>query len=92
MADLSVKGKYLGIISDDRGTTKAGKDYRKVTFSIEMEGQYPKPAIFDTNKDELIKQIYNLKEGEVINVAFNINCRDYNGKWYTNLTAWKISI
>ena len=89
---MEVIGKYLGIISDDRGQKKDGSEWRKVTFSIEMEGQHPKPAIFDTNKDELIKQIYNLKEGEVINVAFNINCRDYIGKWYTNLTAWKISI
>jgi hypothetical protein len=89
---MEAKGKFIGIVSDDKGTSKEGKEWRKVTFSIEMEGQYPKPAIFDTNKDELIKQIYNLKEGEIINVAFNINCRDYNGKWYTNLTAWKISI
>ena len=87
-----VKGKFIGIISDDKGQTKAGKDYRKVTFSIEVGDTYPKPAIFDTNKEDLIKQLSNLRSDEIITVSFNINCREYNGKWYTNLTAWKISI
>jgi hypothetical protein len=87
-----VKGKFIGILSDDKGTTKENKDWRRVTFSIEIGDRYPKPAIFDTNNEDLIKTLSNLRSDEVISVAFNINCREYNGKWYTNLTAWKITI
>jgi hypothetical protein len=86
-----VKGKFIGIISDDKGSKKDGSEWRKVLFSIEVGDAYPKPAIFDTNKEDLIKQLSNLRSDEIINVSFNINCREYNGKWYTNLTAWKIT-
>jgi hypothetical protein len=31
-----------------------------------------------------------LKTGAMVNVSFNAESREFNGKWYTDLRAWKI--
>jgi hypothetical protein len=28
--------------------------------------------------------------GEMVDVSFNIESREYNGKWFHNINAWKI--
>jgi hypothetical protein len=89
---MEVKGKYLGIISDDKGTTKENKDWRRVTFEIMQEGKYPKSAFFSVSDDSLITMLSNLKHEELITVAFNIDGRKHNGKGFNNINAWKISI
>jgi hypothetical protein len=33
-----------------------------------------------------------LVEGTILNVHFEIESREFNGKWYTNLTALKVEI
>jgi hypothetical protein len=33
-----------------------------------------------------------LVEGSMLNVYFDAESREFNGKWYTNLTAWKVEI
>jgi len=86
------KGKFIGIISDDRGTSKAGKDFRRVTFSIEIGDKYPRNGHFYTNDEKLIQTISNLRSDELISVKFNMDSKLFNGKSYTNLNAWQITI
>ena len=31
-------------------------------------------------------------ENDEIKVSINIDSREYNGKWYTNVTAWRIEL
>lgn len=33
---------------------------------------------------------YKLKAGEEVNASIDIESREYNGKWYTDVKAWKI--
>jgi hypothetical protein len=29
-------------------------------------------------------------QGQVVTVSFNVRGREYNGKWYNTLDAWKV--
>jgi hypothetical protein len=37
-----------------------------------------------------LKIVSGLRSGQDVTVQFNIESREYNGKYYTNATAWKI--
>ena len=63
--------------------------YSKRTFAITIEGTYPKTVAFELGKKNL-DAISNLKTGERIKVSFDASSREWNGKFYTTLYAWKI--
>jgi hypothetical protein len=33
---------------------------------------------------------FPVKEGDAVTVHFDIESREYNGRWYTDVKAWKI--
>jgi hypothetical protein len=86
---LEVNGYVLIILPEQTGQGKNGP-WVKQDFVIETEEQFPKKACFSVWGDK-VSEIKNLKIGEKISVSFNIESREFNNKWYTDLRAWKIS-
>jgi hypothetical protein len=86
---LEVNGKVLVILPEQTGQGKNGT-WVKQDFVIETEDQFPKKACFSVWGDK-VSEIRNLKIGEQVSVSFNIESREFNNKWYTDLRAWKIS-
>ena len=69
--------------------TVGANNLEKRQFVIETDGDYPQQIAFELIKDKVYK-IDNFAEGQRINVLFNIRGREWNGKYYTNLQAWKL--
>ncbi|HPE76567.1 MAG TPA: DUF3127 domain-containing protein [Draconibacterium sp.] len=86
---LSVKGRIYQILKPETGVSKAGKEWSKQEFVIETEEQFPRKVCFTLFGDKT-SLISGLSAGEEVDVAFNIESRDYNGKWFHNINAWKI--
>tara|TARA_Y100000401_G_scaffold69819_1_gene55966 strand:- start:3313 stop:3672 length:360 start_codon:yes stop_codon:yes gene_type:complete len=91
MRDLSLKGEITKIAKLETGTSKAGKEWKKLGFVITTEGDYPKDVYFTVFGEEKTSNFmtYN-RVGQIVEVFFNINAREFNNKWYTDLGAWKI--
>ena len=91
MRDLSLKGEITKIAKLETGTSKAGKEWKKLGFVITTEGEYPKDVYFTVFGEEKTTNFmtYN-RVGQVVEVFFNINAREFNNKWYTDLGAWKV--
>jgi hypothetical protein len=89
---MKVTGKITKIEEVKSGTSQAGKDWKKTSFLIDTGEQYDNLYYFDVFGDEKVDNFikYN-KLGRSVEVEFNIRCREYEGKYYTNLSAWKIS-
>ena len=34
---------------------------------------------------------FNIKHGETVEVSVDLESREYNGRWYTDVKAWKVS-
>jgi len=85
---LEISGKLLQVLPEQTGTGKNGQ-WIKQDFIIETQEQYPRKVCFAAwgDKASLVK---NLKSGSQVNVSFNAESREFNGKWYTDLKAWKI--
>lgn len=87
---MDVKGTLVQILKLEEGVSKAGKAWSKQDFVIETNEQYPKKVCF-TLFGEKVSLIDGISEGSEVEVFFNLESRDFNGKWYHNINAWKIN-
>jgi hypothetical protein len=85
---LEISGKVLQLLAEQTGNGKNGTWVRR-DFVIETTEQYPKKICFSGWGDKA-GQVNALKPGQTVKVSFNPESREFNGKWYTDLRAWKI--
>ena len=85
---LEISGRLLQILPEQTGQGQNGP-WLKQNFIIETQEQFPKKicVVCWNDKAEILKQ---LKPGDELKVAINIESREFNGKWYTDVKAWKI--
>jgi hypothetical protein len=83
-----LSGKVMLILPEQTGTGKNGQ-WSKQDFVIETEEQYPKKVCFSA-WGEKVAQVKALQADARVKVSFNIESREFNGKWYTDLRIWKI--
>lgn len=86
---MAIRGKIIAMLDEQSGVSKAGKNWRKRAYVLETEGQYPKKVCFSV-MNERIDQA-NLQVGCVAEVEVDAESREWQGKWYTDLTAWRIN-
>ncbi len=86
---LSVKGKVFKVLNPESGVSRAGKEWKKQEFIIETQDQFPKKVCFTLFGDKT-SLADGLTDGQEIEVSFNLESREYNGKWFHNINAWKI--
>lgn len=89
---LEIKGKITKVLPLESGQTKAGAEWQKQSFIVDSGSQYNNLYCFEVFGNEKVENFnkYN-KVGNDVTVEFNVNCNEYNGKYYTTLSAWKIS-
>ncbi len=85
---LEIEGKLVLKLAIQTGKGANG-EWKKQDFVIETSGDYPKKICFSAwgDKSEALARI---NEGSHVKVSFEPNSREYQGKWYTDLRAWKI--
>lgn len=86
MADIT--GKIIAVLPTRSGTSARGTQWSSQTAVIETHEQYPKRVAFDVLGDKIIE--FNLQVGEEVTVSFDINAREFNGKWYNSVNAWQV--
>jgi len=85
---LEISGKIVKILAEQSGTGKNGV-WKKQDFVIETAEQFPKKVCISAWGDK-VDQLQSLSEGEEVRVAINVESREYNDRWYTDVKAWKI--
>ena len=88
---MKVTGTIEKIGEVTEGTSKSGKAWKKVEFVLVTPDQYNNLYAFTVFGEEKVDKFikYN-KVGSRVDVDFNVETREYNDKYYTNLQAWKI--
>lgn len=86
MADIT--GKIIVVLPTRSGTSARGTQWSSQTAVIETHEQYPKRVAFDVLGDKITE--FNLQVGEEVTVSFDINAREFNGKWYNSVNAWQV--
>ena len=85
---LEISGKIIEILEVKSGQSANG-EWRKQEYVLETEAQYPKKVCFMAWGDKIDQ--FNIQKGETLEVSIDLESREYNGRWYTDVKAWKVS-
>lgn len=87
--NMEVTGKVIAVLPEQGGVSKTGNEWKKQEYVIETQEQYPKKVCFQLFGADRIAQAA-IQPGETITVHFDIESREYQGRWYTNINGWKV--
>jgi hypothetical protein len=84
---MEIKGKIIVALPEVSGTSKAGNVWKKREYVLETQEQYPRKVFFNFFGDKVDQ--YPLSVGEIVTISFDIESREFNNRWYTDIRAWK---
>ena len=86
---MEITGKIIAVLPERGGVSKTGNEWKTQEYVIETHEQYPRKICFNVFGADKISQ-FNIQVGEEMTVSFDINAREYNGRWYNDIRAWRV--
>ena len=89
---MDITGKIIAVLEPRSGVAKAsGNPWKIQEYVLETIGeQYPKKMMFSIFGEDKIQQAA-INIGDEVVVSFDINAREFNGRWYNDIRAWRVS-
>lgn len=84
---MEIKGKIIVALPEMSGTSQAGRAWKKREYVLETQDTIPRKVHFDFFGDRADQ--YPLNVGDDITLSFDIESREYNGRWFTSIRGWK---
>lgn len=86
---MEIQGKVVAVLNPQTYTSqKNGNTYVTNQFVIETQGQYPKKVAFKVMGEDKFAQM-QIAVGGFYNVSFDVESREWQGKWFTECQAWR---
>ena len=87
---MEISGKIIQVLPEQGGVGKtSGKAWKMQAYVLETQEQYPRKVHFEVFGEDRIKA-NPCQLDDVVTVSFDIESREFNGRWYTSVRAWKI--
>ena len=86
---MELQGKVIAVLPERSGVSARG-EWKLKTYVIETQEQYPKKLAFDVFGADRIAN-FDIHLGEVINVSFDIDAREYQGRYFNQIRAWNVT-
>lgn len=86
---MQITAKLVQLLPLQTGTGKNG-EWKKQDVIFETDGTYPKKICISFWGDKINEKI--LQPGNMLKIDFDIESREYNSKWYTDVKAWKVEV
>lgn len=86
---MEVTGILIAILPEQSGQTEKGT-WVKGGFVIETEGEYPKKIAFTLFGEEKLNKIKEFGVGQILNVQFSAQSREWQGRWFTELNCFRV--
>lgn len=86
---MEIKGKIVTVLPMQTGQGKNG-EWKKQDYIVEynLESQYPKKMLFNLWGDKIDQ--FQIQEGQMVKVDFDVDCREFNGRWFNDIRAWRV--
>jgi hypothetical protein len=88
MENIVIEGKLIQVLAAQEGQSTRGA-WKKQDFIIETAEQYPKKVCISC-WNEKTQDLSKFQMNDSLKVSINIESREYNSKWYTDVKAWRI--
>ena len=86
---MEVVGKIIQVLPAQEGIGKNGNPWKVQPYVLETLDQYPRKVHFEVFGEDRIKQ-NPCDVDQLVTVSFDIESREFNGRWYTSIRAWRI--
>jgi hypothetical protein len=87
---MEITGKIIQVLPEQSGVSKtSGKQWKLQAYVLETQEQYPKKVHFEMFGDDRIKS-NQCNIDDIVTVSFDIESREFNGRWYTSIRAWRV--
>jgi hypothetical protein len=88
--NMELTGKIIVVQEPKSGTSsRTGNPWMMQEYVIEVPGQYPRHCAFTVFGEDRIKQL-NIQMREDLTVQFDIDAREYNGRWFNDFRAYNV--
>lgn len=85
---MDITGKIIQLLPLQSGESKNGSQWQKQDYILEFGDRFPKKLCFNLWGDKINQ--FNIKAGDEVTVSFDLESREFNGRWYTDVRAWNV--
>lgn len=87
---MELTGRIIAVMEPRGGVSaRTGNQWMTQEYVLEVPGQYPKRCLFNIFGEDRIKQ-FNIQQGEDLTIQFDIDAREYNGRWFNDIRAYNV--
>lgn len=86
---MQFTARLVQVLPLQSGTGRNG-EWKKQDIIVETEGQYPKKVCVSMWGDKINESV--LQVNNLLDISFEVESREYNGRWYTDVRAWRIEL
>ena len=87
---MELEGRIVRKLNVQSGNSARGT-WSKQEFIFEyQEGNYPSQVCMNVWGEDKVRDLEKYQIGDKVKISFNISSREYNGRWYTDVRAWRI--
>lgn len=85
-----ITGKVIVALPHKSGVSqRTGNPWELAEYVVETQEQYPRKCVFQVSGTDRIKNM-NIQVGEVVTVFIDIDAHEYNGRWFNNISAYRV--
>ncbi len=85
---MEIQGKVIVVLPERTGVSSKG-EWKSQEFVIETHESYPHKMVFNVFGAERLER-FNIVIGEEISVSFDIDAKEYNGRWFNSIRAFDV--
>ena len=86
---MEVVGKIIQVLPEQNGVGRNGNPWKLQGYVLETFDQYPRKVHFEVFGEDKIKN-NPCAVDQIVTVSFDIESREFNGRWYTSIRAYRI--
>ncbi len=87
---MEIEGKIIAVLPKQEGTSaRTGNHWASQEYVLETHDQFPRKCCFRIFGEERINAM-NVQAGEELRVSFDIDAREYNGRYFNTINAWRV--
>ena len=87
---MELQGKVIAVLPARSGVSARG-EWKSQRFVIETHDSFPRKMVFDVFGEERLTR-FNIQLGQEVNVSFDIDAHEYNGRWFNNIRAFDVRL
>ena len=86
---MEIEGKIIFALEPKTGTSARG-EWKVQEFVLEtLDGQFSRKMVFSVFGEDRLQK-FNIQVGQDVKVFFDIDAREYNGRWFNSIRAFDV--